>query len=345
MSEPIFFKPAARMSVGEIAALTGAVPRAGARLDHIISNVAPLDRAGPSDLAFLGEAKYADMLASTGAGACLTTAQLEALAPADLTVLRAPDPFSAFVMVARKLFPDALRPPSTFEATGLAPTAVVHPDARIEHGVTIDPGAVIGPRAAIGSGTVIGATAVIGPDVHIGRDCSIGPGATIVHALIGDRVILHAGCRIGQDGFRFQSGPRGHTKVPQLGRVIIQDDVEIGAGTTIDRGGAADTVIGEGSKIDNLVQIGHHAAIGRNCIIVSQCGISGGVVLGDFVVLGGQVGIADHLEIGEGAMIGAKAGVMSNVPPGEKWLGAPAMPAREFFRTVLATRRPPKQAK
>jgi UDP-3-O-[3-hydroxymyristoyl] glucosamine N-acyltransferase len=205
--------------------------------------------------------------------------------------------------------------------------------------VSVDPGVVIGPRAAIGAGSVIGALAAIGPDVQIGRDCSIGAGAAVTHALIGDNVILHPGCRVGQDGFRYQMGPNGHTKVPQLGRVIIQDNVEIGAGTTIDRGAAGDTVIGEGTKIDNLVQIGHNVTIGRNCIIVAQCGISGSVVLGDNVILGGQVGIADHLTIGEGAMIGAQSGVLSNVPAGEKWLGSPAWPAHEFVRATAALRR------
>jgi UDP-3-O-[3-hydroxymyristoyl] glucosamine N-acyltransferase len=341
MSDGIFFKSASRMTVGEIVALTGAVPGEGARLEQVITNIASLDRAGGSDLAFLGEAKYADLLRSTRAAACLTTARFENLAPKHLTVLRASDPYLAFIMVARKLFPDALRPASLFETEGVAPGAAVHPAARIEHGVTIDPGAVVGPRAAIGSGSVIAATAVVGPGVHIGRDCSIGPGATIVHALIGDGVIVHAGCRIGQDGFRFHSGRQGHTKVPQLGRVIIQDKVEIGAGTTIDRGGGADTIIGEGTKIDNLVQIGHHVCVGRNCIIVSQCGLSGGVVLADNVVLGGQVGIADHLKIGEGAMIGAKSGVISDVPPGEKWFGYPASPAREYFRSIVAQRKRP----
>ena len=223
-------------------------------------------------------------------------------------------PFRDFVVVSRKLFPDALRPRSLFDAEGVAPGAIVHPAAEIEDGVTIDPGAVIGPRAAIGSGTVIGATAVIGPGVQIGRDCSVGPGASIMHALIGDNVILHAGCRIGQDGFRYHPSAKGHVKVPQLGRVIIQDNVEIGANTAIDRGGSGDTVIGEGTKIDNLVQIGHNCTIGRHCIIVAECGLSGSVVLGDYVMLGGQVGIADHITIGEGAIVAAKSGVIGRHP-------------------------------
>jgi UDP-3-O-[3-hydroxymyristoyl] glucosamine N-acyltransferase len=209
----------------------------------------------------------------------------------------------------------------------------------MENGVTVDPGAVIGPGVGIGSGTVIAANSVIGPNVQIGRNCSIGPGASIIHTFIGDNVIIHAGCHIGQDGFRFQAGPKGHVKVPQIGRVIIQDHVEIGAGTTIDRGGIGDTVIGEGTKIDNLVQIGHNVTIGRHCIIVAQCGVSGSVSLGDHVVLGGQVGIADHLTIGAGAMVGAKSGVATNIPAAEKWLGSPAWPVREFLRAMTALRR------
>jgi UDP-3-O-[3-hydroxymyristoyl] glucosamine N-acyltransferase len=339
MDKPNFFKRPAGLTVGEIAALTGAEPHNGASLDRLITNVAPLDRAGPSDLAFLDSGKFVDAFGRTHAGACLTSERFEGHAPTGLAVLRSEDPFRAFVAVARKMFPDAMRPSSLFEAKGVAPGAVVHSSARLETGVTIDPGAVIGPRAAIGTGTVIGSNAVIGPDVHIGRDCSIGPGVSILHSFIGDNVIIHGGCRIGQDGFRFQSSPAGHSKVPQLGRVIVQDNVEIGASTTIDRGGIGDTVIGEGTKIDNLVQIGHNVSIGRHCIIVAQCGLSGSVTLGDFVVLAGQVGIADHLKIGAGAMIGGQSGVVSNVPAGEKWIGSPAMPGREFVRAIAAWRR------
>jgi UDP-3-O-[3-hydroxymyristoyl] glucosamine N-acyltransferase len=186
---------------------------------------------------------------------------------------------------------------------------------------------------------------VIGPNVHIGRDCAIGAGVSIVHALIGDRVIVHAGCRIGQDGFGYLMGAAGHLKVPQIGRVIIQDRVEIGANSTIDRGAMRDTVIGEGTKIDNLVQIAHHVSIGRNCIIVAQCGISGGIVLHDNVVLGGQVGVVGHFEIGEGAMIGAQSGVMSDIPPGEKWFGYPAMPGQQYFRAILSARKANRKSK
>ena len=334
-----FQKQPKGLTVADIATLTGGVPADGVALDRVILDVASLDRAGPRDLTYLDSPKYTGELAKTRAGVCLTTERFANQAPEGVTVLRSADPFRAFVAVARALYPDALRPSSLFEAVGVAPEAVVHATARVEPDVTIEPGAVIGPRAAIGSGSVIGATAVIGADVQIGRDCSIGPGASVMHALLGDNVVLHPGCRIGQDGFRYQLGARGHVKVPQLGRVIIQDQVEIGANTSIDRGGNIDTVIGEGTKIDNLVQIGHNCIIGRHCIIVAECGLSGSVVLEDRVILGGQVGIADHVTIGEGAVIAAKSGVMSNVPAGERWMGYPAMPSRAFFRAHAAARK------
>lgn len=337
MTEPIFFRPARGLTVGDIVALTGAEAGPGSRLDQRIDNIAALDRAGPTDLTFLDNVKYADRLAQTRAGACLMTAQAEALAPSSVTVLRARHPFRAFVTVARELFPGALRPSSLFEAGGVVPGTSVHPTARLEDGVVVDPGAVIGPRAEIGSGTVIGAGSVIGPDVRIGRNSAVGAGASLTHALVGDRVIIHPGCRIGQDGFGFVMG-QSHAKIPQIGRVIIQDDVEIGAGTTIDRGNLSDTTIGEGTKIDNQVQIGHNVSIGRHCVIVAQCGISGSVTLEDYVVLAGKVGIADHLTIGEGAQIGAGSGIMSNVPAGEKWFGYPALKGREYLRRLITLR-------
>ena len=186
---------------------------------------------------------------------------------------------------------------------------------------------------------MIAAGAVIGPQVRIGRDCAIGASATILHALIGDRVIIHSGARIGQDGFGYLPGPRGHQKIPQTRRVVIQDDVEIGANTTIDRGSTRDTVIGEGTKIDNLVQIAHNVMIGRHCMIAGQTGISGSAKVGDFVMMGGKVGIADHVTVGAGAMLGAQAGLMSDVPAGARYVGSPAQPVRDFMKGVAALRR------
>jgi UDP-3-O-[3-hydroxymyristoyl] glucosamine N-acyltransferase len=260
-------------------------------------------------------------------------------------VLCVREPYRAFVDVARRLFPKALRPSSLSEASGTAASATVHPTARAEQGVTIEANAVIGPRAEIGADTLIAANAVIGADVRIGRGCSIGSNVTIAHTLIGDRVIIHSGCQIGQDGFGFVMGAKTHTKVPQLGRVIIQDDVEIGANTTVDRGGIRDTVIGEGTKIDNLVQVGHNTMIGRHCIIVAQTGISGSATIEDFVVLGARCGIRDHVTVGEGAQVAALAIVAGDVPPKALVGGWPAQPLRNWQRALLTLKHLAAQGK
>ena len=335
MSEPLFFTSARALTVGEIATLTGAAPYAAADLARRIDNIAPLDRAGPGDVAFLDNAKYAGELAATRAGACLVTDRFADQVPSRVAALVTPQPYRAFVIVARTLFPTSHRPSSLFGVVGLGAGATVHATARLERDVTVDPGVVIGPGAEIGAGTVIAANAVIGPGVRIGRDCSIGAGATLMCTLIGDRVIIHPGCRIGQDGFGYVPDRKGALKVPQTRRVIIQDDVEIGANTTIDRGGSRDTVIGEGTKIDNLVQIGHNCSIGRHCFIVSQTGISGSVDVGDYAMLGGQVGIADHLTIGSRAKLGARSGVITDVPAGVQWGGFPARPFRDWLKTEV----------
>ena len=327
------------LTIEQIAALTRAKPRAGDPLDRRISNIAPLDTAAAADISFLDKPKFLDALALTRAGACFISPPFEAKAPPGLPILVTPEPYRAFVEVTRALFPEALRPSSLFGVKGRSQDAHVHPTARLEANVTVDPLAVIGADAEIGAGTVIAVGAVIGPGVCIGRDCAIGAGTTIQHALIGDRVIIHPGTRIGQDGFGYLPSPQGHQKIPQTRRVIIQDNVEIGANSTIDRGSSRDTIIGEGTKIDNLVQIGHNCSIGRHCIIVSQVGISGSVKVGDYVVMAGKAGIADHITIGDRAMLGARAGVIGDVPAGARYHGFPARPAREWLRGVGWVRR------
>lgn len=339
MTGPQFFPTPPRLRLDALAEATGAKladPAHGARE---VGAIAPLESAGEGDLTFLDNAAYARFAATSGATACfIAPKSADKLAPG-CAALISNEPYRAFAKAAMLLFPTSARPQSVFGATGVSPGAHVHPEARLEPGVIVDPGAVIGKGAEIGKGTLIGANAVIGPEVRIGRDCAIGAHATITHALIGNRVIIHAGVRIGQDGFGFAMGPMGHLKVPQVGRVILQDDVDVGANTTIDRGANRDTVVGEGTKIDNLVQIGHNVVIGRHCVIVGQVGISGSTVLEDYVVLGGQVGVAGHLRLGMAAQVGAKSGVMADIPAGARVLGVPAKPSRQFFREVAALTR------
>ncbi|NNM72492.1 UDP-3-O-(3-hydroxymyristoyl)glucosamine N-acyltransferase [Enterovirga aerilata] len=338
MSEPIFFAPEASLSLGDVAQIAG-VPLPEGAPALTLRAVASLEEAGPSDLAYMDNPLYVEALRLTRAGACLISSRFAAAVPPGTYPLVVPAPYRAYAAVLAHLHPSALRPRSPFGASGVTPGSFVHPTARLEPEVVVDPAAVVGPGVEIGRGTVIGAGAVIGAGSRIGRDCSVGPGASVMYALLGNRVIVHPGARIGQDGFGFAFVAGRHQKVPQVGRVIIQDDVEIGAGTTIDRGATRDTIIGEGTKIDNLVQIAHNVVIGRHCIIVAQTGISGSARLDDYVVLGGQVGVVGHVRIGEGAQIAASSNVNADVPPGVRWGGTPAKPVREWFRELHTLKR------
>lgn len=335
MSDPEFFPDARHISLGEIASLAGIPLPDGVAADRMITAVAPLETAGSDAIAYMDNPQYVASLEQTRAGVCLIASRFAARVPANTVALVTPQPYRVFAMVIARMFPSAMRPQPYFATGGVSPGAVVHPEARLEAGVSVDPGAIVAAGVEVGAGSVIGANAVIGPGVRIGRDAAIGPGASVMHTLIGNRVIIHGGVRIGQDGFGFAMGPQGHLKVPQIGRVIIQDDVEIGANTTIDRGANRDTIIGEGTKIDNLVQIGHNVVIGRHCVIVSQVGIAGSTTVGDFVALGGKVGVVGHVHIGDGAQVAASSNVATDVPAGARWAGTPAQPIRDWMREIL----------
>jgi UDP-3-O-[3-hydroxymyristoyl] glucosamine N-acyltransferase len=339
MPDNRFFKKGPALSLREIAQLAGAQLGPGADPGYVIEDVAPLDAAGLQDLSFLDNLKYKEQFTRTKAGACIVDPALAPLAPAGVHLLLSDTPYKAYALTAQKFYP-VVHPPAA-----VAEQATVHPSASVAGGCRVDAGAVIGEGAQIGEGCWIEANAVIGERVVLGKGCRVGANASVSHALVGDYVRIYPGARIGQDGFGFAIDPAGYIKVPQLGRVMIGDHVEIGANTTIDRGSGPDTVIGQGTWIDNLVQIGHNVKIGRGCIIVAQVGISGSTVIEDFVALGGQAGITGHLHIGKGARVAAQSGVMRDIPAGEEQMGAPAMPARQFMRQVAALNRLIKKGK
>ncbi|ODT29911.1 MAG: UDP-3-O-(3-hydroxymyristoyl)glucosamine N-acyltransferase [Kaistia sp. SCN 65-12] len=338
MTDPVFFVPSRRYTVAEVANLTGAVLADSGHAQVEIETLAPASEGGEGALVFVEGKRNFALMRALKAAAILCPPEAAGMAAAEVAVLVHSRPQQAFALIGRLLFPTAAMPGPMTSETGVSPGAHIDPTAQIEAGAIIEAGAVIGPRVAIGRGTVIAPNATIGHSCQIGRDGYVGPNASIQYALVGNRVVIHGGARIGQDGFGFVSGAKGPERMPQVGRVVIQDDVEVGANSTVDRGAMSDTVIGEGTKIDNLVQIGHNVRIGRGCIIAGHCGLSGSVTLGDFVMLGGRVGVADHVSIGAGAQVAASSGLMHDIPSGERWAGLPAQPTREFFRELSLIR-------
>lgn len=291
MSEPVFFQTSERVSLADIVACTGAVVDESADLSALVGGAAPLGEAGPGDLTFIDSPEGAVLLEMSHAIACFVTLDWAPRVPEATLALVMDEPYIGYVLALQMMFPQAVRPKSLLGTAGINPGASIHSEARLEQGVIVDPGAIIGPRAEIGSGSIIGANSVIGFGVRIGRDCLIAPQVTISYALIGDRVIVQPGARIGQSGIDYlRAGHHralsGLPKAPRIGRVIIQDGVEVGANATIDRGAAGDTVIGEETQIGNLARIAENAAIGRHCVIPAQAGFSAGARLEDFAGLG-----------------------------------------------------------
>jgi len=333
MTDLRFFDRAGPYSLDELARLSGARLMDGADGGQRVTDVAPLETAGPDDVTFLDNRKYLDALSSSRAAAAFVDERFAARAPAGMAVLLTKEPYKAFARAAQAFYPIKTVSP------GIAPTAIVDPAAIVPADCEIGPYVVIEAGARLGARCQIGAHTVIGQAVELGEDCRIGPHVTLSHCLIGARVVLHPGTRIGQPGFGFAPDRDAPVKIPQLGRVVIGDDVDIGANTTIDRGSGHDTVIGPGTMIDNLVQIGHNVVLGRGCILAGQVGISGSTKLGDFVMAGGQAGLAGHLDIGSGARIAAKAGLMRDVAAGETVCGIPAVPIASFMKQVAILQR------
>lgn len=328
MADSRFFLVSGPFTLEELAAASGATLVKPSEGGIRFRDVAPLDQAGAEDFSFLDNRKYLDAFRVSRAGGAVIHPDLADKAPPGMALLLSKDPYRAYAKIARTFYP----PPPL--VSGIAPTASVGEAAVLGEGCQVDAGAVIGAGVQIGSRCHIGANAVIGRGVVLGDDCVVGAGACLQCCLVGSRTTIYTGARIGQDGFGFAMGLQGHLRVPQLGRVIVGSDVEVGANTTIDRGAGPDTIIGDGCMIDNLVQIGHNVQMGRGCVIVAQVGISGSTKLGDFVSIGGQGGLTGHLSIGSGAKIAAQSGVFRDVGAGESVMGSPAMPARMFMRQV-----------
>jgi len=335
MADPRFYDNRGPFTLAEVCAKLGAAVPGGADGSARIDDVASLTGAGPTHLAHFAGGTASEDFSQTGAGFCLMPVSsgkgMSVVPPAKAVLIPCASAKHAFAAVAEMFYPES----------GLAvwsQQTPVDPSAEIGERVVLGPGVVIGPRAQIGDGTRIGPNTVIGRGVTVGRDCEIGSNVSLTYAYFGDRLLVLPGAQIGQPGFGFASAPQGHLKIPQLGRVIVQDSVEIGACVTIDRGALGDTVVGEGTKIDNLVQIGHNAHIGRHCMIVGQVGIAGSVTLEDFVVLGGQAAMGDHCRIGSGARLAARSGVAPGqvLEGGRDYGGAPAKPAMEWIREMHA---------
>ena len=323
MPDPRFFESTGPLSLEAVCRLAGTPVPSGAG-DLKIDRAAIASRGGVGAVAFVTARAFLAELRDNPPSACFVPESLAADLPAGCLALIHRNPQGAYALVAA-----ALHAPRRHVGA-----AAISPEARFEPGVRLGPGVVVGQGAAIGSGTVIGPNTVIGPGVAIGRNCQVGANVSLGFALVGDRVKILSGSVIGEPGFGATAGSTGLIDIPQLGRVILQDGVTIGACTTIDRGAYEDTVIGENTKIDNLVQIAHNVRIGRNCVLAGQVGISGSVTIGDGCQFGGKAGVADHIAIGEGARIGASGGVLKDVPAGETWSGFPAQPVQRWLREV-----------
>lgn len=304
--------------------------------DHLnIDGVAPLSDATQSQLSFLDNHRYRSQLAQTNAGLVIVAERHMEQVPSHTQAVYAQDVYTTFAQAVLRLYPRNIYRSFTSDQP-ITAGSFVDSSAQLEDRVEIGHAAFIGANAQIGSGTFIGQHSTIGRHVTIGRNSYIMPGVTIECAHIGDNVVIHSGARIGQDGFGFAMSPNGHTRVLQLGAVIIQDDVDIGANSTVDRGTLRDTIIGQGSKIDNQVQIGHNVHIGRHCVLSGQVGISGSTTLGDFVVMGGKVGVIGHIEVRSGTQVAAASNVSKSTQPGVVIGGTPAKEMKMWLRELAA---------
>lgn len=333
MADERFYQKSGPYTIQDLAVYCGAQLGPDADPNLVINDVAPLHKAGEGHISCLHNPKYIDQFKKTKATACLVSPEFAKYAPKNVALLLSQKPYRAYGQVAGFFYPHSKK------TGGISPQAAIHSTAKIGKNCYIGPFAVIEENVQIGDGCEIGANSFIEAGVEIGQECRVASNVTISHALLGKRISIKPGARIGQRGYGFHMDEDGHLNIPQLGRVIIGDDVEIGANTTIDRGAETDTVIGCGTRIDNLVQIAHNVQIGENCVIVAQVGIAGSTQLGRFVIAAGQVGIAGHLNIGDGVRIAAQSGVMRDVPKGATIAGSPSIAVRDWHRQTIALKK------
>lgn len=310
------------MTAAEIAALVGARIQGDPAVD--LTGVAPLERATGSDLSFLSNSKYRDAALASGAGAVLASSADDL---PGRTVLVCADPYAAFAKVLRHWYPPREHPP------GIHSSAVVEPGASVHPSAFVGPCAVVGKDTRVGEGSQVDAGCVVGRNCTIGRGCHLFPRVVLYDDTeLGDRVVLHSGVVLGSDGFGYAQEGGRHLKIPQVGRVVVEDDVEIGANSTVDRGALEATRIGAGTKIDNLVMVAHNVQVGPHCILVAQSGISGSTHLGHHVIIAGQSGAVGHIRIGDGARVGAKSAVTHDLPAGAFVTGHPAQDHRRWLK-------------
>ena len=329
MADPKFFPKSKKLTLEQISKLTKITLPKSIDKNRVFLDISTLDTASQDNISFLDNINYINQFKKTKAGACFFKKDFENIAPKNMIPLISTNPYHSFAIIANAFYP------MKDITAGVHPKAHIESSVKYDNTVQIAPGAVVSSDVVIGSNCLIGANTVILSGVVIGDNTIVGANCTIAYSIIGSNVKIHNGVRIGQDGFGFAQNENVNLKMPQLGRVLIKDSVEIGSNSSVDRGTWSDTIIGEGTKLDNLVQIGHNVVLGKNCILVAQTGISGSTKIGDNVIIGGQVGIAGHLKIGNNVRIAAKSGVMKNIEDGMTVGGVPSVPINDWHRQTI----------
>ena len=329
MADPKFFPKSKKLTLEQISKLTKITLPKSIDKNRVFLDISTLDTASQDNISFLDNINYINQFKKTKAGACFFKKDFENIAPKNMIPLISTNPYHSFAIIANAFYP------MKDITAGVHPKAHIESSVKYDNTVQIAPGAVVSSDVVIGSNCLIGANTVILSGVVIGDNTIVGANCTITYSIIGSKVKIHNGVRIGQDGFGFAQNENVNLKMPQLGRVLIKDSVEIGSNSSVDRGTWSDTIIGEGTKLDNLVQIGHNVVLGKNCILVAQTGISGSTKIGDNVIIGGQVGIAGHLKIGNNVRIAAKSGVMKNIEDGMTVGGVPSVPINDWHRQTI----------